>query len=116
MSALWFKIEESMLTPTGLARTPKTHVTERGVLDDSIMRRSDALREMMRFARALIEDGDVSDSEAKGFYAWIQANPDVIGLPQVDQLLGILANFFADGRLSEAERKSLTEILENFGG
>jgi hypothetical protein len=86
------------------------------VLDDSVMRRSDALREMMRFARAIIEDGDVSDSEAKGFFAWIRANPDVSGLPQVDQLLGILTNYFADGHLSETERKSLTEILENFGG
>jgi hypothetical protein len=49
-------------------------------LDESVMRRSNALREMMGFARAIIADGYVSESEAKGFQAWIEANEDVVGI------------------------------------
>ena len=86
------------------------------VLDDSVLRRSDALREMMTFARAIVEDGEVSETEAKGLHAWIHANPDVAGLPQVDQLVGILTNYFSDGRLSDRERTHLAEMLERFGG
>lgn len=86
------------------------------VLDDSVMARSDALREMMRFARAIVEDGEVSDSEAKGFHAWIEANPHVRGLPAVDDILGILTNAFHDGTLSDSEREELARLLERFGG
>lgn len=84
--------------------------------DDSVMRRSHALQEMMAFARAIVEDGEVSDAEAKGFRAWIEANPDVVGLPQLDSILDILANYFADGRLSDVERERLARALERFGG
>lgn len=86
------------------------------VLDDSVMRRSDALRAMMRFARAIVEDGEVSEAEAKGFHAWIEANPDVRGLESVDEILGILTNVFDDGELDEEERRELAELLERFGG
>lgn len=86
------------------------------VLDDSVMRRSDALRELMGFARAIVEDGQVSDTEAKGFHAWIETNTDVRGLQQVDELLAILTNAFADGELSDRERQELAELLESFGG
>jgi hypothetical protein len=84
--------------------------------DDSVMRRSHALQEMMAFARAIIEDGEVSDSEAAGFRAWVEANPDVLGIPQLDPILDVLANFFADGRLSDVERERLAQALERFGG
>lgn len=86
------------------------------MLDDSVMRRADALRELMHFARAIVEDGEVSATEAMGLHALIQANPDVAGLPQVDQLVGILTNFFADGKLTESERTQLAEVLDRFGG
>lgn len=86
------------------------------MLDDSVMRRSDALRELMRFARAIVEDGRVSDAEVKGLHAWIEANPDVRGLQPVDDILGILTNVFDDGRVSEDERRELGELLERFGG
>ena len=86
------------------------------VLDDSVMRRSDALREMMRFARAIVEDGEVSISEAKGFRAWIQSNPNVVGLPQVEEVVGILRNVLADGRISDGERDHLRDVLARFGG
>ena len=86
------------------------------VLDESVLRRSGALREMMEFARAIIADGTVSESEAKGFQAWIESNPDVLGLAAVDEIVGILTNFFSDGRLSEEEKEQLVEVLESFGG
>lgn len=86
------------------------------VLDDSVMARNDALRELMGFARAIIEDGEVSESEARGFQVWIEANPHVRGLQAVEDIIGILANAFHDGRLSGAERQELGSILERFGG
>lgn len=86
------------------------------VLDDSVMRRSDSLREMMRLARALVSDGEVTNMEARVFHAWIERNPDVKGLPDVEEILAILTNAFADGRLSDGEREHLAELLEDFGG
>jgi hypothetical protein len=80
------------------------------------MRRSDALREMLAFARAILDDGEVSDGEATSFFAWIQANPDLRGLQGVDEMVELMTNAFADGHLSEPERSSLLEALERFGG
>jgi hypothetical protein len=86
------------------------------VLDDSMMRRSDALQEMMRLARSLVSDGEVTDMEAKVFHAWIQRNPDVKGIVAVDEIVGILTNVFADGTLNDSERSQLVSLLEEFGG
>lgn len=86
------------------------------VLDDSVMARNDALRKTMGFARAIVEDGEVSESEAKGFQAWIEANPHVRGLQAVDDVIGILTNAFHDGRLTDAEREELAALLDRFGG
>jgi len=86
------------------------------MLDDSVMRRSDALQEMMRLARSLVSDGVVTDMEAKVFHAWIQRNPEVKGIVAVDEIVGILTNVFADGRLSDAERAELAKLLDEFGG
>lgn len=86
------------------------------MLDDSVMRRNDALHRMMRFARVIVADGEVSDAEAEGFRSWIDAHPEVRGLPAVDEIVGILDNFLADGRLSEENRAALLEIFARFGG
>lgn len=86
------------------------------VLDESVMRRSNALRETMSFARAILADGEVSDSEATGFKHWLAANSDVIGLPAIDEIVGVLENIFSDGHISESERRHLVELLERFGG
>ena len=86
------------------------------MLDDTIMRRSDALQEMMRLARSLVSDGEVTDMEAKVFHAWIKRNPDVKGIVAVDEMVGILTNVFADGRLTDAEKSQLVSLLEDFGG
>jgi hypothetical protein len=34
----------------------------------------------------------------------------------VDEIVGILTNFFADGKLSESEKAQLIKVLEDFGG
>lgn len=86
------------------------------VLDDSVMRRSDALQEMMRLARSLISDGVLTDMEAKVFHAWIERHPDVKGIAAVDEIVGLLQNVFDDGRLSEPERSQLAKLLKEFGG
>jgi hypothetical protein len=86
------------------------------VLDDSVMRRSDALQEMMRLARSIVSDGQVTDMEAKVFHAWIERNPEVKGIGAAAGIVAILRNFFADGRLTDEERAQLVELLEAFGG
>lgn len=80
------------------------------------MRRNHALRDAMQFARDIISDGTVSHAQAKGFQAWIESNPDIQGIQAVDEIVGILANVFADGRLTEEEKAQLTDVLERFGG
>ena len=86
------------------------------MLDDSVMRRSDALRQMMGFARAILEDDDVSLGEASGLRAWIESNPNVHGLPQVEELVGILRHVLADGKISDREKDQLRDALARFGG
>lgn len=86
------------------------------VLDDSVMRRSDALQEMMRLARSLVSDGVVTNMEAKVFRAWIDRNPDVKGIRSVEEIVGILSDAFSDGRLSGPERERLARLLQEFGG
>lgn len=86
------------------------------VLDDSVMRRSDALQEMMRLARSIVSDGQVTDMEARVFHAWIERNPDVNGIAAVEEITGILRNAFHDGRLNDRERVQLVRLLADFGG
>ena len=86
------------------------------VLDDSVMRRSDALREMMRLSRTIVADGLVTDEEARKLNAWIEGNPHVKGIPAVDDIIGLLTNILADGRITEPERTELAKALKDFGG
>lgn len=86
------------------------------VLDDSVMRRSDALREMMRLARAIVADGFVTEEEARRLNDWIEGHPDVKGIPAVDDIVGLLTDILADGRITEPERTELATVLKDFGG
>jgi hypothetical protein len=86
------------------------------VLDDSALRRSNALHGMMTSTRAIVADGEVSEREAKGFQAWIQAHPGVIVIEAVDELVGILTNVFSDGSLTTPKREQSVDVLERFGG
>jgi len=87
-----------------------------GVLDESVLRRSRALQEMLRLARSIVADDEVSDMEAKVFQAWIDRHPDMLGVWPVNEILGILRNSLADGQLNEAEREELLELLHRVGG
>ncbi|MDH3227274.1 MAG: hypothetical protein OEM67_09340 [Thermoleophilia bacterium] len=86
------------------------------VLDDSVMRRSDALREMMRLARAIVADDIVTEEEARTLTAWIESHPDVKGIAAVEEIIGVLTDVLADGRLTEPEHSQLAELLKGFGG
>ena len=86
------------------------------VTDDSVLRRSKALQEMLRLARSIVADGDVSEMEAKVFRAWIDRNPDMLGVWPVGELVGILRTAFADGRLSDREREELKTLLSRLAG
>jgi hypothetical protein len=86
------------------------------VLDDSVMRRSDALREMMRLARAIVVDSDVTEAEARTLESWIERHPDVKGIAAVDDIVGVLTDILADGRVTEPERSQLVTLLNEFGG
>ena len=87
-----------------------------GVLDESVLRRSRALQEMLRLARSIVADDDVSEMEAKVLRAWIDRHPDMLGVWPVNEILGILRNSLADGHLSEAEREELRTLLHRVAG
>lgn len=87
-----------------------------GVLDDSVLRRSRALQEMLRLARSIVADDEVTEMEAKVFQAWIDRHPDMLGVWPVNELLGILRNALADGHLDEAEREELRALLHRVAG
>lgn len=86
------------------------------VIDKSVLRRSNALQEMLRLARSIVADDDVSETEARAFQSWIDDHPDMLGVWPVTELTGILRNAFADGRLSDAEREEIRSILNRVAG
>ena len=85
-------------------------------LDESVLRRSKALQEMLSLARSTSADGDVSEREAKAFKVWIDEHPDMLGVWPVGELVGILQNAFADGRLTTSEREELRALLNRVAG
>jgi len=87
-----------------------------GILDESVLRRSRALQEMLRLARSIVADDDVTEMEAKVLRAWIDRHPDMLGVWPVNEILGILRTSLADGHLSEAEREELRTLLHRVSG
>ena len=86
------------------------------VLDDSVLRRSNALQEMLRLARSMLADGEVSDMEAKVFLAWIDRHPDMLGVWPVNELARVLRKALEDGRLDAREREELQALMERVAG
>lgn len=86
------------------------------VFDESVLRRSNALQEMLDLARSIVADDNVSEKEAQAFQAWIDRNPDMLGVWPIGDLTAILRDAFADGRLSDAEREQLCAILNRIAG
>lgn len=86
------------------------------VLDDSMLSRNKAMQEMLRLARAIVADDEVSDLEAKMFRSWLERHPDLEGVWPVSEMKGILKNVLADGRLTAAEREQLEDLLARISG
>ena len=85
-------------------------------LDDSVLRRNRAMQEMLRIARAIVADDQVSDHEARMFRAWLDRHPGLAGVWPVTELRSILGNVLEDGKLSDAEREALRDLLARVGG
>jgi len=86
------------------------------VLDKSVLRRSNALQEMLRLARSIVADNDVSEGEAKAIRDWIDRNPDMLGVWPVSEVLGLLRRAFADGHLTTEELEELRSVLGRVAG
>ena len=71
---------------------------------------------MMELAREILEDGEVTKAEATRFRTWVEDHPDVVGIPGVEEAVGVITNVLDDGRLSGSEKAQLAEALERFGG
>lgn len=85
-------------------------------LDDSVLRRSHALQEMLRLARSIVADGEVTEMEAKVFHSWIERNPDMLGVWPVSEIVHQLRDVFDDGQLSAKEQEELQRLLERVAG
>ena len=86
------------------------------VLDESVLRRSRALQDMLGLARSILADGQVSETEALAFQSWIDRNPDMLGIYPVNEFVNVLRRACADGCIVEAEREELRELLEDVAG
>jgi len=85
-------------------------------LPEGVIRRNRALQELLALAREVIEDGVVTHDEAVAFHRWLQANPDMTGIPPVNALVPPLRRIFADQVVTDSERAELLELLSNLAG
>ena len=86
------------------------------VPDDSALRRSQAMQEMLRLARAIVADDEVSNLEAKMFRSWLERHPDLADVWPVNRLKAILGDVFRNGTLGPSERQELRDLLARVGG
>ena len=87
-----------------------------GILDDRVLRRNTAMKEMLDLSRGIVSDGVVSEAEARRFQTWIDENPDMLGVWPVSELVGIIQKVLDDGRVSAAEQSELMSLLERVSG
>ena len=75
------------------------------------------MHELLRMVRAVIRDGELSDLEAELLRFWLDANPDLVGLPPLDRVVPALRRLM-DGReeLDPGARGALLELLEEVAG
>ena len=84
--------------------------------DDGILRRNQALQELLDLARTVVADGELTKIETEAFQHWVNTNPDMSGVWPVGIVTRALKRAFADGQLSEADRAELLELLEDVAG
>ena len=74
------------------------------------------ISEMLGLAKGILFDGKVVDDEARLLSNWIAAHPDLCNTWPVDVLSRRLNQIFADGKITEAERSDLTDLLNQLVG
>ena len=81
---------------------------------EGMLRRNQALQELLELARTVVADGVITKIEAEAFRHWVDTHPDMSGVWPVGTVTRALKRVFADGELSE--REELLEILEDLAG
>jgi NAD-dependent DNA ligase len=74
------------------------------------------ISEMLGLAKGVLADGEVSSGEAALLNDWMRTHPDVVSTWPGDILARRLSHIFADGRVEEAEREDLAELLRDLVG
>ncbi len=83
---------------------------------EGMLRRNRALQELLRLARTVVADGVVTNTEAEAFRYWVETNPDMSGVWPVGIVTRAMKRVFADGELTEGDRRELLELLEDVAG
>ena len=78
---------------------------------EGMLRRNQALQELLELARTVVADGVITKIEAEAFRHWVDTHPDMSGVWPVGTVTRALKRVFADGELSERE-----ELLEDVAG
>ena len=67
--------------------------------------------EFLGLAKGVLADGLVAEAEAHLIRAWIAGHPDAVHHWPISALTERLERIYADGRVDEAERRDLAELL-----
>ena len=74
------------------------------------------LTELLGIAKGMIADGIVTQDEANYLRAWADGHAEAVNRWPLSLVFGRLRQFFADGRIDEAERAELQELLSSLVG
>lgn len=70
------------------------------------------LSEMLGIAKGVLYDGFVNDAEGLAFLNWAEAHPDIVSAWPGRIIHKRLREIFADGRVTDEERRDLADLLE----
>jgi len=74
------------------------------------------LSELLGLAKAMLSDGAITEAEAKYLNDWGGNHPDALEQWPTNKIFDRLQHHFADGRIDEAERLDLHELLSHLVG
>lgn len=74
------------------------------------------ISEMLGLAKGVLADGHVTDAEADLLRGWTAQHPDALHHWPINVLYERLARAFEDGRIDDAERLDLAELLQSIVG
>jgi hypothetical protein len=74
------------------------------------------ISELLGLAKGMLVDGVITDKEATFLAAWGRNHPDALDTWPVDLIFQRLSTFFADGRIDDAERTELHDLLTSLVG